>query len=148
VLDDAGKAHHGLDHPRSGELVALSEMDSWFTYYYSSDDAHAPDFARTVDIHRKPGYDPVEFFLDPSLSFPKLSIGWRIAKKAMGFRTLMDLIPLDAGLVMGSHGRADTPAEHAPVFIISEPKLVPEGMAVDAVRIKDIVLDYLFGNPT
>ena len=61
----AERAAHGLDHPRSGELVAVSRADRWFTYYYWLDDDRAPDYARTVDIHRKPGYDPVELFLDP-----------------------------------------------------------------------------------
>ena len=105
VLDDDGKRAAGLDHPRSGELVAVSRADRWFTYYYWLDDARAPDFARTVDIHRKPGYDPVELFLDPALRVPKASVGWRLAKKALGFRYLMDVIPLDASLVKGSHGR-------------------------------------------
>src|SRR5436190_6743908 len=67
VWDEAAKRAAHLDHPRSGELVALAERDSWFTYYYWLDDRRAPDFARTVDIHRKPGYDPAELFLDPNL---------------------------------------------------------------------------------
>ena len=83
----------------------LAHADSWFTYYYWLDDEKAPDYARTVDIHRKPGYDPVELFLDPSIRIPKLSIGWRLAKRTLGMRTLMDVIPLDATLVKGSHGR-------------------------------------------
>ncbi len=70
-----------LDHPRSGELVVLAEPDSWFTYYYWSHDSCAPDFARTVDIHRKPGYDPVELFLDPAIKFPKLRIASILAQK-------------------------------------------------------------------
>jgi hypothetical protein len=71
-------ANCGLDHPRSGELVAISRADSWFTYYYFLDEARAPDFARTVDIHRKPGYDPVELFIDPQLRAPKARIGMAI----------------------------------------------------------------------
>ncbi len=84
VLGDEEKRNFGLDHPRSGELVALAKPDAWFTYYYWLDDDHAPDFARTVEIHRKPGYDPVELFLDPAIAFPKLAIGWRLLKKALG----------------------------------------------------------------
>jgi predicted AlkP superfamily pyrophosphatase or phosphodiesterase len=143
VLDDAGKRAIGLDHPRSGELVALSKSDAWFTYYYWLSDDHAPDFARTVEIHRKPGYDPAELFLDPGISFPKLAIGWRLSKKMLGLRTLMDLIPLDAGLVKGSHGRADGPPEHGPVFLTAEPGLLPEG-PVAATAVKDILLDLIF----
>ncbi len=65
VLGRGRQTRHGLDHPRSGELVALANPDRWFSYYWWLDDAKAPDFARTVDIHRKPGYDPMELFLDP-----------------------------------------------------------------------------------
>jgi predicted AlkP superfamily pyrophosphatase or phosphodiesterase len=144
VLDAEGKRAYGLDHPRSGELVAISRADRWFAYYYWLDDARAPDFARTVEIHRKPGYDPVELFLDPALRLPKLSIGWRLAKKALGFRTLMDVIPLDAGLVRGSHGRVTDRAEEGPVFITSVPELLPSG-AVAATAVKDLVLDHVFG---
>ena len=107
MLDEDGKRAAGLDHPRSGELVAIAARDRWFTYYYWLDDARAPDFARTVDIHRKPGYDPVELFLDPDASrCPRLQRGLaRSRKKTLGFRYLMDVIPLDATLVKGSHGR-------------------------------------------
>ena len=51
-------------------LGGLGEKESsWFTYYYWLDDAKAPDFARCVDIHRKPGYDPAELFIDPEIAF-------------------------------------------------------------------------------
>ena len=101
VLDEAGKREYGLDHDRSGELVLIAEPDAWFTYYYWEDDAKAPDYARTVDIHRKPGYDPVELFLDPAIRVPPLAIGSRMIRKKLGFRTLLDVIPLDASLVQG-----------------------------------------------
>jgi hypothetical protein len=143
VLDDRTKAEFGLDHERSGELVAIANADSWFTYYYWLDDAKAPDYARTVDIHRKPGYDPVELFLDPSIRFPKLSVAWRLGKRALGFRTLMDLIPLDATLVKGSHGRpVDDPAD-GPVLISSEAGLLPLGRPA-ATDVKELILRHLF----
>lgn len=104
VLDDAGKREHGIAHSRAGDLIAVSQEDAWFTYYYWLDDAKAPDFARTVDIHRKPGYDPVELFLDPEIPAVKLKIVWRLLQKKLGFRMLMDVIPLNASLVKGSHG--------------------------------------------
>lgn len=147
VLDDNGKRTVGLDHPRSGELVVLAKPDAWFTYYYWLDDARAPDFARTVDIHRKPGYDPVELFLDPNIRWPSLALGWRLLKKALGFRTLMNIIPLDANLVRGSHGRSDNSPQHSPVFISSEPQLVPEGV-IDAQQVKQIVLGHIFDSQT
>lgn len=143
VLDRAAQADWNIDHDRSGELVVISEPDAWFTYYYWLDDDRAPDFARTVDIHKKPGYDPAELFIDPAIRAPKLAIGWRLLKKALGQRTLMDVIPLDASLVRGSHGRADTPEAHGPVFMSSEPHLVPDG-PVRAEDVKAAILSHLF----
>jgi predicted AlkP superfamily pyrophosphatase or phosphodiesterase len=102
---------------RGGDFVAVSESDAWFTYYYWLDDAKAPDFARCIDIHRKPGYDPVELFLDPEIKFPLLKIVGFLVKKKLGFRGLMDVIPLDADLVKGSHGRDDVVEEEQPVAI-------------------------------
>jgi predicted AlkP superfamily pyrophosphatase or phosphodiesterase len=144
VLDNEGKHAAGLDHPRSGELVAISKPDRWFTYYYWLDDDLAPDFARTVDIHRKPGYDPVELFLDPALRFPKLKIGWTLAKKALGFRYLMNVIPLDPTLVKGSHGRPTDRLEAGPLIISSNADLLPDG-AIPATDVKRIILDHVFG---
>jgi predicted AlkP superfamily pyrophosphatase or phosphodiesterase len=144
VLDDEGKRAHGLDHPRSGELVALAARDRWFTYYYWLDDQVAPDFARTVDIHRKPGYDPVELFLDPALRAPKLKVGWTLLRKAAGFRYLMDVIPLDASLVRGSHGRLPETPGAGPVLISSEAGLVPADV-VRATDVKPLILAHVFG---
>ena len=144
VLDGEGKASLGLDHERSGELVAIAKPDCWFTYYHWLDDDRAPDFARTVDIHRKPGYDPAELFLDPALALPKVSIGWRLLKKALGFRTLMDVIPLDASLVRGSHGRPNRVGEEGPILISSRPELLPEGL-LEATSVKRVILDHVFG---
>jgi len=121
VLDARGIAQHGLDHPNAGDLVAVAEPDAWFTYYYWLDPAAEPDFARTVDIHRKPGYDPCEMFLDPSLRFPKLRVAWRLAQKKLGFRMLMDVIPLQPELVRGSHGRLPDDPLDGPVWLSSLP---------------------------
>ncbi len=139
VLDDEGKRALGLDHPRSGELVALADDAHWFTYYYWLDDARAPEYARTVDIHRKPGYDPAELFLDPTLVLPAVQVGWRLAKKMLGFRMLMDVIPLDPSLVRGSHGVRTT----GPVLISSEPGLLPGEGAVHATQVKSLILRHL-----
>ncbi len=144
VWGEEGKRSHGLDHPRAGELCALSAADRWFSYYYWLDDARAPDFARTVEIHRKPGYDPVELFLDPALSFPRVRVGLKLLRKALGFRMLMDVIPLDASLVRGSHGRLTDRAEQGPLCISSEPGLLPEG-AIEATAFKSLVLSHIFG---
>lgn len=143
VLDADGKRAWGLDHPRSGELVAVARSDAWFAYYYWLDDARAPDFARTVDIHRKPGFDPVELFIDPTLRFPKAKIAWRLAQKALGQRMLLDVIPLDPGLVKGSHGRPTDHAEAGPLIISSDPDRLPAG-PVPATAVRDILLAHLF----
>jgi predicted AlkP superfamily pyrophosphatase or phosphodiesterase len=132
-----------LHHPRSGELVALARQNAWFTYYHWLDDGQAPDYARTVDIHRKPGYDPVELFIDPAIRTPALAVGWRLAKRALGFRTLMDVIPLDASLVKGSHGRRETTDNEGAVFITSEKDLVPPG-PIAATEVKSLMLSHLF----
>jgi predicted AlkP superfamily pyrophosphatase or phosphodiesterase len=143
VLDAESKPAFGLDHSRSGELVALSQADSWFTYYHWLDDDRAPDYARAVEIHRKPGYDPVELFLDPAIRNPKLAVGWRLAKRQLGFRTLMDVIPLDASLVKGSHGRVtDDPAD-GPVLISSDAALLPDA-ALAATKVKNLILAHVF----
>jgi predicted AlkP superfamily pyrophosphatase or phosphodiesterase len=142
VLDRREQAALGLDHERSGELVAITAADRWFTYYYWLDDRVAPDFARTVDIHRKPGYDPAELFVDPALTFPKLTIAMTLAKKALGFRYLMEMIPLDATLVRGSHGRVTDRPEDGPVVISSERRAV-EG-PVESTAIRDLILSHLF----
>lgn len=143
VLDDDGKARAGLDHPRAGDLVAVARPDRWFSYYYWLDDERAPDFARTVDIHRKPGYDPVELFLDPALRLPKLKVAWTLLKKQLGFRTLLDVIPLDASLVRGSHGRLPDEDAQRPVFLTTEPELL-SGERVHATEVKDLVLRHVF----
>ncbi len=143
VLDDEGKRAHGLDHPRAGELVAVSRADRWFTYYYWLDDRVAPDYARTVDIHRKPGYDPVELFVDPGLRAPRARIGWILLRKALGFRYLMDVIPLDPSLVRGSHGRLTDSPSAGPLVMSTEPSLLAAA-PMEATGIKDLVLAHLF----
>ena len=124
VLGKSEKAAAGIDHPRAGDLIAVTEEHAWFTYYYWLEDARAPDFARTVDIHRKPGYDPAELFLDPKIRLPQLKIAWRLLQKKLGFRMLMDVIPLDATLVKGSHGRRPTNQNDWPLFITERRELL------------------------
>lgn len=144
VLDQEGKRAAGLDHPRSGELVALSDADRWFSYYYWLDDARAPDFARTVDIHRKPGYDPVELFIDPAIRHPKAAIGWRLAKRKLGMRALLDVISdRDTALVKGAHGRMPGDPAHGPLVLSSRAELLGEGV-LPATAFKQLVLDHLF----
>jgi predicted AlkP superfamily pyrophosphatase or phosphodiesterase len=117
VLEQGDQAALGVHHQRAGDLIAVAQPNAWFTYYYWLDDRVAPDFARTIDIHRKPGYDPVELFLDPAIPAVKLKILWRLAQKRLGFRMLMDVIPLDATLVKGSHGRRVMTPDRQPLLM-------------------------------
>jgi hypothetical protein len=112
ILDKAAQQTYHVDHARSGDLVLMADAQSWFTYYFWLDDAVAPDYARAVDIHKKPGYDPVEMFMSS-----KLRAGYKLLRKKVGLRYVMDVIPLDATLIKGSHGRVGTPAEFHPVII-------------------------------
>ncbi len=144
VFDAEGKRALGLDHPRSGELVAVAQADRWFSYYYWLDDARAPDYARTVDIHRKPGYDPVELFIDPDISLPMLAVGSRLLKRKLGFRALLDVISLNrTDLVKGSHGRLTDDPNDGPLVISTRAELMPEG-ALPAVDFKGLVLSHIF----
>lgn len=139
VLDREGKRTHHLHHERSGEFVLVADAKSWFTYYYWQNDAKAPDFARIVDIHRKPGYDPVEMFLNPADPFVKMKVIGKVLKKKLGFRYLMDVIPLDATLIKGSHGRITADAKDHPVLISTQP--VKTG--VIATDVHNIILQHL-----
>ena len=146
VLDEHTKKDHGLDHPRSGELIAISRPDRWFSYYYWLTDDRAPDYARTVDIHRKPGYDPVELFIDPTIKVPMASIVSRLVRKKLGFRTLMDVISLkDTQLVKGAHGRPTDDPQHGPLVISSAADLLPDGQ-IDSTDFKALVLQHIFGS--
>lgn len=135
VLDDEGKKAYGLDHERAGNFVVVAEPESWFTYYFWLDDAKAPDYARCVDIHKKPGYDPVEMFMSS-----KARAGYKLLRKKAGFRYVMDVIPLDATLIKGSHGSVNTPAAFHPV-LITDQETAPEGIAATAVY--DIIWNAL-----
>jgi len=142
VLDREAQHAIGLDHARSGELVLIASPRRWFSYDYWLDDRRAPDFARTVDIHRKPGYDPLELFIDPLLALPKARIAWTLLRKAVGQRTLFNIIPLDTRLVRGSHGRVDQPAPFKPVLITRQGASAGEELPCTAVR--DVILTHLF----
>lgn len=138
----AEKQAGGLDHSRSGDLIAIAQDRHWFTYYYWMEDHCAPDFARTVDIHRKPGFDPVELFLDPKTTWIKGKIAWRLLQKKLGFRMLMDVVPLDASLVKGSHGRRTNRMQDWPLFIT--PQSFPRHeKVIHSTRVSKVLQDSL-----
>jgi predicted AlkP superfamily pyrophosphatase or phosphodiesterase len=146
ILDEDGKRENYLDHPRSGDFVVLAKPHAWFTYYYWFDDEKAPDYARTVDIHRKPGYDPVELFIDPKIPYPMVKAGLRLLQKKLGFRYTMDLIPLDATLVKGSHG-VKTAQEDGPIIVTNQSHLLTADH-VSAHQVYDAILSHLLQDTT
>ena len=141
VLDRGEQRELSLDDGRSGDLVALSTPESWFAYPYWLDAANAPDFARTVAIHAKPGYDPCELFIDPNLKLPLFKVTQIMVKKALGLRYLFDVIPLDPDLVRGSHGLAAIHPEEGPVLICDAGVRMPANPRM--LDIKDIVLETM-----
>ncbi|GAA4440714.1 alkaline phosphatase family protein [Ravibacter arvi] len=142
VLDREEQKDYHIDHERAGDLVLVADPDSWFTYYYWTDDAKAPDYAKLVDIHRKPGYDPVEMFMDPHNPLIKLRAGYKLLRKKLGFRYLMDVIPFDANLVKGSHGSAFVPKMYYPICITDQQPDKPE---LEAVDVYQVIWKHLMG---
>ncbi|MCP9763014.1 alkaline phosphatase family protein [Lacihabitans soyangensis] len=142
VMDEAEKQQHHINHKRAGDFVLMAKADSWFTYYYWNDDKLAPDFARSVDIHNKPGYDPVEMFMNPANPFIKLRAAYKLARKLLGFRYRMDVIPLDATLIKGSHGTLDIGKEYYPVLITNQAINQKEIAATD---VYNVIWQSVFG---
>jgi predicted AlkP superfamily pyrophosphatase or phosphodiesterase len=135
ILDRKAQQEHHIDHERAGEFVLVADEKSWFTYYFWLDDAVAPDFARVVDIFKKPGYDPVEMFMTS-----KARAGYKLLRKKAGFRYVMDVIPLDATLIKGSHGRTHTPPEYHPVLVTDNKQ---ENDSLVATDVYDVIWQHL-----
>ncbi|AMR33482.1 phosphodiesterase [Mucilaginibacter sp. PAMC 26640] len=135
VLDREEQAKYHIDHERAGDLVVMADKDSWFTYYFWLDDAVAPDYARVVDIHKKPGYDPVEMFMTS-----KGRAAYKLLRKKMGFRYVMDVIPLDASLIKGSHGRVNIEDQYKPVLVTGS---AISNQTLTAVDVFDVIFDTL-----
>jgi predicted AlkP superfamily pyrophosphatase or phosphodiesterase len=149
TLSGAARAAAGLDHARAGDIVCVSAADRWFAYGWWLDDAKAPDYARTVDIHRKPGYDPCELFYDPKLLWPKGRAMGKLLLRKLGFRTLLDVVPLDASLVRGSHGRAQQASGFDPVLIGDLPDpFLEQSLPMESVRDAILVASLGRGAPT
>ncbi len=123
----------GLGHARSGEWIAMANDDSWFAYNYWLNERAAPDFAHSVDIHRKPGFDPCELLMGSSAK-----AAFRLIQKTLGFRYRMDVIDLDPQRVRGSHGLRPTPDRG--------PLIVGEGAPDDMLDFYDYLRGLLQGN--
>jgi predicted AlkP superfamily pyrophosphatase or phosphodiesterase len=147
LYHDEGRREIGLDQPRSGEIVALAEPDVWFAYPFWLDERAAPDYARTVDIHRKPGYDPCELFFDPRLAWPKGRAMFRLLQKTLGFRTLFDVVPLDPSLVRGSHGLPAADPRDRPLLIGDGPA-PGSAEAIDTTDVHGLLLAALDAEPS
>lgn len=135
------KKHH-INHERCGDIVVVADKDSWFTYYFWLDDAKAPDYARMVDIHKKPGYDPVEMLTDPKDKLVMAKVVGKLLKKKLGFRTVMNIIPIDASLIKGSHGRLTEDKEDYPIFISNYTDAINEN-TITAIQVRDLIEDHL-----
>jgi predicted AlkP superfamily pyrophosphatase or phosphodiesterase len=140
VIHGEERGRFGLDNDRAGDVILMAEPDNWYTYYYWEDDAKAPDFARCVDIHRKPGYDPCELFLDPKKPLAKATVVSSLLKKKLGFRYYMDVIPLDASLVKGSHGTPADDPEEAPLLIGDKSLWEPASGELPMTAVRDVIL--------
>jgi predicted AlkP superfamily pyrophosphatase or phosphodiesterase len=135
ILDQEAQKNHHINNTRAGDLVLMAKENSWFTYYFWLDDAKAPDYARCVDIHKKPGYDPVEMFLTS-----KLRAGYKLLRKKTGFRYVMDVIPLDATLIKGSHGSINVESKYHPILITDT---MINSAKLSATDVYDIIWEYL-----
>lgn len=135
VLDRHDQKQYHIDHERSGDFVVMAKEKSWFTYYFWLDNAKAPDYARVVDIHKKPGYDPVELFMTS-----KARAAYKLLRKKAGLRYVMDVISLDATLVKGSHGRLCTEQQYQPVLITDED---PGKATIECVDVYDVIWSSL-----
>jgi predicted AlkP superfamily pyrophosphatase or phosphodiesterase len=145
LLSDEKLIEMGLNHERCGDIVAIADKNSWFSYYFWDDDARAPDYARMVDIHKKPGYDPVEMFTDPSDKLVMAKVIGKLMMKKLGFRTVMDVIPLKAELVKGSHGRIPEDREDYPIFISTKKNSVPNDL-LDPTEIFKLLEAHVMGH--
>ncbi|SFU96395.1 Predicted pyrophosphatase or phosphodiesterase, AlkP superfamily [Pontibacter akesuensis] len=141
VLAGDERNKYKLAHERCGELVVVAKAHAWFTYYFWLDDKKAPDYARMVDIHKKPGFDPVEMFADPKIKFLLPKVAGKVLKKKLGFRMVMDIIPLDATLIKGSHGRIQEDKNEWPLLLTKYKSNLPQ--EVQAVDVFDVILQHL-----
>lgn len=134
-----------LRHERAGDFIAVSDNSSWFTYYFWKDNDVAPDYARCVDIHRKPGYDPVELFFDPAISFKRIKMLSKLFRKKLGFRYLMDVIPLDAEMIGGSHGRIPESKQDWPILIGDFSENLSDNEFIEARDVFDLLIEHCHG---
>jgi predicted AlkP superfamily pyrophosphatase or phosphodiesterase len=142
LLDSAAQQALGIQHARSGDLLAVAAAGAWFAYPWWNNPRSAPDFARTVDIHRKPGYDPLELFMDPSITAPTAYVARQLLLRKVGMRALLETVPLDTSLVRGSHGRVESGTPYAPVLIADGLDMLDAG-SVHATQVHDALVQLV-----
>ncbi|MEH6406332.1 MAG: alkaline phosphatase family protein, partial [Leeuwenhoekiella sp.] len=145
VLSDEDLVSAQINNDRCGDIVVVADANSWFTYYFWNDDEKAPDYARMVDIHKKPGYDPVELVTDPADKFVMPKVGWKLLKKKIGFRTVLNIIPLDAKLIKGSHGRKPEHIDDYPICISNKKNSLTKS-PLEAIEVFDIIKNHVLNN--
>ena len=146
VLDAHDQSQYHINHERSGDLVIVAKPAYWFTYYYWLDDKKAPDFARNVDIHKKPGYDPAELFTDPKKKLMLARIAFKLLKKKLGFRTMLNVIPMDAKLVKGSHGAINVDEAYHPLLVQSKNSDNESASSIEATDVCQIIMNHIFSD--
>ena len=117
ILDSKLQKELKINHSKSGNLILCANTDSWFNYYWWDDVKYAPDFTFGVDIHRKPGYDPLELFFD--------------------FKTKQ--ISHDTSLIKGSHGLIPTD-DNLPLIGTSFNSNLDK--IVSAIDIKQLIMNF------
>jgi len=130
---------HEMHHERAGDFVLEAASGAWFSYDWWLDDANAPDFADTIDIHRKPGYDPRELYCAAS----RLKLARKLIGNKLGLKQRFDIIPLDPSVVRGSHGRVNNPADLQPVMLGADRSAT--GSPLPCTAVHDVIIEAMFG---
>lgn len=122
ILNKNSQKTLNINHPKSGSLILCSNDDSWFNYYWWDDKKYAPDFTFNVDIHRKPGYDPLELFVD-------------LKSKTISH---------DTSLIKGSHGLISNDSMNLPLIGTSFEAKMNEKIPVIEIKnkIQNFFKDY------
>ena len=144
VLDRDAQAAVGLDHERSGELIAVAEPDAWFTYYYWLDDAVRPTSRAAWTSTANPATTRPSCSSTRPTRWPRPRPGVNLARKKLGLRYAMNVVPLDPSCVRGTHGRLPDVAADGPVLLCSDP-VVPRSVERDGRLAATDVRDFLLG---
>jgi predicted AlkP superfamily pyrophosphatase or phosphodiesterase len=141
VLDRAAQAPLGIDHARSGELIAVSTPQAFFSYPYWLDEKKTPDFADCIAIFDKVGTDTCELFLKPGLA-GKLHLAKRFAQLGAQLKVPYNIIDTDDRNVRGARRIARDDPQRGAAAIASW-DLGRKGV-VPMEDLKSLVLERMF----